>query len=265
MSRADRLLVAVDVGNSTVAVGVFAGDRLVASWRLAARPGRSADEYAAYLRALVDGAGLDAGAVAAIGVSSVVPALVATWREVGEAVFGRRPYVCQADGPVPIAARVDMLVGDLGSDRLCDALAARTLYGAPVVVVDCGSATTMSVVGPDGAFVGGAIAPGLRTAADALAAQAALLPGTDLLAPAAAIGRTSVEAVRSGLVFGAAGLVDGLVRAARRELGAPQAPSVLTGGLAPVIAPHMRTAPVPVLDPCLTLVGVRLATLAAPA
>ena len=259
------MLLAIDIGNSNITVGLIRGGAGAASslvsTRRAVTPSRMATDE---LELLLDGflrlddtSFADVGAIAC---ASVVPALTAAV----ETLSARRdrPLVIATAGTVPIAVRVDR-PGEVGADRLVNALAAARLYGAPAVVVDFGTATTFDCVGPDGAYVGGAIAPGLELGLEALAARTAKLPRIELRAPDRAIGRDTVSAMQSGTVFGYQALAAGLLARIRRELAdladiEPAAvKAILTGGLS--AAPWAASLDgVDAIDPDLTLRGLAI-------
>jgi type III pantothenate kinase len=254
------MLLAVDVGNSNVTIGSFRNGSLVAVRRAATPRGGTADELELLVEGLLrldDAAFAD---VSAVVVASVVPAVSAAL----EAVTARRdrPLLLAGAGTVPIAIRVDR-PGEVGADRLVNALAGARLYGVPAVVVDLGTATTFDCVAGDGAFVGGAIAPGVELGLEALASRTARLPRVELRAPDRAIGRDTVAAIQSGSVLGYHDLVAGVLGRIRRELAdaADVAPSdvhvILTGGLSglPWIAALVG---VDAVDPDLTLKGLAI-------
>lgn len=255
------MLLAVDIGNADVTLGLFEDETLRRHWRLSTDPARTPDEYAVFVRALFQAAGVPASAVDAVAVGSVVPPLVGIWQEVSRAEFGLAPFVYGEDGRYGIEVRVDMAAADVGAGILCNVVAARALCGAPVIAVDFGTATTIDVVAPGGAYVGSAIAPGIVTAAEALVDKAAKLPRVEFAAPRRAIGTTTVEAMQSGIVLGTAGQVDSLVRRARAEIGAPAAPVVATGALAGLMAAACET--IDRVEPWLTLLGLARVTRAA--
>lgn len=254
------MLLAVDIGNTNITLGMVEGGALVATRRAGTPRTTTTDELELLLAGLLglDGRSLDA--VTAIAVASVVPALT-TMTERVAARRGIGVLVATA-GTVPLAIRVDR-PGEVGPDRLVNALAAQRLYGTPAVVVDFGTATTFDCVGADGAYVGGAIAPGLELGLDALAARTAKLPGIELRTPDRAIGRDTVSAMQSGTVFGYQALATGLLARVRAELAeqagvAPEAVhAILTGGLS--AAPWARAIEgVDVIDPDLTLRGLAI-------
>ena len=241
-------LLAVDVGNSETTVGRFLGPELDGFWRLTS--GRAtADELRLQLEALLRTGAAGWGSV----VCSVVPGLTAAWSEALRAVTGRTPVeMSAANAPL----RIDVTdPASVGADRIANAFAAKKLYGTPSIVVDLGTATTFDCVSRGGAYVGGAIAPGIVTASEELFRRAARLARVDLRRPERALGRTTEECLRVGVVWGNAGMVDSLVRRIRAELGG-RPKVVATGGLASVLAPECET--VDLVDEGLTLKGMRL-------
>jgi len=254
------VLLVVDIGNTNVTLGLVRAGVLVASRRATTHARATADELEHLLDAMLR---LDDGAipdVSAIAAASVVPALTAALDTVAE----RRnlPLVVASAGTVPIAIRVER-PGEVGADRLVNALAAARLYGTPAVVVDFGTATTFDCVGADGAYVGGAIAPGIELGLEALASRTAKLPWVELRPPDRAIGRDTVSAMQSGTVFGYQALASGLLARIRRELAdqsgsnAHEVHTILTGGLA--AAPWARDVEgVDAIDPDLTLKGLAI-------
>jgi type III pantothenate kinase len=254
------MLLVLDIGNTNVTAGLVRDARLTGARRAATHPRATADELEIALFGLLGLDGTTLADVDAIAVASVVPSLTAAV----ETIADRRhvALVVASAGTVPLAVRVDR-PNEVGADRLVNALAAARLYGTPAVVVDFGTATTLDCVATDGAYVGGAIAPGLELGLDALAARTAKLPRIELRAPERAIGRDTVAAMQSGTVFGYQALASGLLARVRREL-ADQArvePSevraILTGGLA--AAPWARGVEgVDAIDPDLTLKGLAI-------
>jgi type III pantothenate kinase len=254
------MLLVVDIGNTNVTLGLVEGGAIVATRRAGTHRASTADELEVLLFGLVALDGHSPGDVAAIAVASVVPALTAALEDVA----ARRaiPILVATAGSVPLAIRVDR-PGEVGADRLVNALAAARLYGTPAVVVDFGTATTLDCVGLDGAYVGGAIAPGLELGLEALASRTAKLPRIELRSPARAIGRDTVSAMQAGTIFGYQALASGLLARVRAELAetaavAPDAiHAILTGGLS--AAPWARGVEgVDVIDPDLTLKGLAI-------
>lgn len=249
------MLLAVDVGNTNTKLGVFDRTRLVASWRLTTRREQTADEYAALTQVLLRGQGLAPEAIGDVAISATVPAVQRAIEEMARRYFGATPFVAQPGVNVPVPMLVDY-PREVGPDRVVKVLAAVTLYEPPLIIVDFGTATTFECVSSRGEFLGGAIAPGIATAAEALTARAARLFRVDLSRPASAIGRNTVTNIQSGMVFGYAGLVDGLVGRMRSEMeGTPRV--VATGGLAGLVEGLARS--IEIVNPHLTLEGLRIA------
>lgn len=249
------MLLACDVGNSTTVIGVFRGDDLPYHWRVSTDPDGTPDELALSLAGLLRFAGLDLAVdVDGLIVSSVVPTITETFRQMAERYVAAPLVVVEPGVRTGIALRVDN-PREIGADRIVNAVAAYHLYGGPAIVVDFGTATSFDAVNGAGEFVGGAIAPGVVTSADALVERAARLPEVETVTPPAAIGRTTVTALQSGIVFGAAGQVDAVVRRIQRELG-PGVTTVATGGLASAVLDACET--LDHHDPWLTLKGLRL-------
>ena len=243
-------LLTVDIGNSDTVVGLFRGARLAGFWRLTS--GRLTADEAMMLLAHALGRGSRArGAV----LCSVVPRLTPAWSEALERATGRPPLEVTAELVRELLPIRYHDPGAVGADRIANALAARELYGTPVIVVDLGTATTFDCVSREGAYLGGAIAPGVGTSAEELFRRAARVPRVELRRPRRALGRTTEESLRSGVLWGAAGQVDALVgRLAREMKGKPRV--VATGGWAKVVAPECGT--VEAVDEALTLKGMRL-------
>ncbi|MGH8912297.1 MAG: type III pantothenate kinase [Acidimicrobiia bacterium] len=244
-------LLLIDVGNTQTVVGLDDGDK-VDTWRLSTQGSRTADEYRLLLASLLAGA---ADGIEGAALSSVVPPATVALRSAIAGVVGVDPVVVGPGTRTAMSLRVDN-PREVGADRIVNALGAIARFGAPVVTVDFGTATTVDLVGAEGEYRGGAIAPGLTIAADALVRSTAALRRVDVVAPAHAAGHNTVEAIQSGLVFGYAGLVDGLVGRILAEFGHAEVPLVATGGLAEVVVPHCTYAIT--LDPQLTLRGLRV-------
>jgi type III pantothenate kinase len=242
------VLLAVDVGNTQTALGLYDAD-LTDHWRLATERTTTADELGVLLGGLLDFDHVDG-----ICLASTVPVLIREW-ELLASKWAEAPLLVVGPGvKTGIPIRYDD-PREVGPDRIVNAVAAKERYGAPVVVVDFGTSTNFDVVSPAGEYVGGVLAPGIEISMDALFARAARLVKVDYSAPESVIGKTTVGGLQSGLVYGFAGQVDGIVGRIREELGA-DAPAVATGGLAELITPHTRT--IERVDPFLTLDGLRM-------
>jgi type III pantothenate kinase len=249
------MLLAVDVGNTNVKLGVYDDRRLAASWRLTTRREQTADEYGVFTHTMLRSRGIEPTTVDEIAISSTVPTIQRTLEDMAGRYFGLAPFVVEPGVHVAVPMRVDY-PREVGPDRVVKVVAALELYGPPLIIIDFGTATTFECVSADGAFIGGAIAPGIATAAEALTARAARLFRVDLSRPPTAIGTNTVTNIQSGMVYGYAGLVDGLVARMRAEMtGAPRI--VATGGLVGLMEGLATT--IDVVNPHLTLEGLRIA------
>lgn len=248
------MLLVMDVGNTNVTLGVFRGQELAASWRLRTEVHRTSDEYAVLLKSLLAGEGLSPSDISEAVLASVVPPLVAVLQESMGKHLGIRPLVVEAGIKTGVRICTDN-PREVGADRICNALAAYRLYGGPAIVIDFGTATTFDVVSEGGDYLGGAIAPGIEVALEALFQHAAKLPSIEFTRPKHAIGKNTVASMQSGLIFGYVGLVEGIVRRIKRELGG-RARVIATGGQAEVIV--RESSMVEVVAPELTLVGLRM-------
>jgi len=249
----EKAFLAIDIGNTNVAVGLFRGRTLVDTWRLSSFTTRTGDEIALVLRGLLQDHVEEIAREGAIGLASVVPQLTGPLAAACRRLVDHDPIVISTDLDLGVKVRyVDPT--QIGPDRLCNVAAVNGEYRTPAIVVDLGTTTNFDVVGPDGAFEGGAIAPGYFSSAEELFRRAARLPRVELAPPKAAIGRTTEEAIRSGVVFGTVGQIDGIVTRLRREIaGDPLV--IATGGLAEAIVKESST--IELSDPALTLKGIR--------
>lgn len=252
------MLLAIDVGNTNIVLGVFDGDRLTESWRLATLRERTADDIGIWVTQLFEHRAIDVNRISGIVMGSVVPPLTGTLMTMAQRYFGLSPLNVDSgtDTGMPLLYEHP---SEIGADRILNAVAAYQLYGRgqelPLIVVDFGTATTFDAVSAKGEYLGGVICPGVQISADALFQRAARLPRVDVRKPSKAIGRTTVSAMESGLFWGYVGLVDSLVRRITRELGDP-AVCIATGGLAGIIAPEVDL--IAHVEPDLTLQGLRM-------
>ncbi len=244
------MLLAVDVGNTQTVLGLYDAERLVDTWRLATERTRTGDELGVLLGGLLDPESVDG-----VCLSTTVPSIVREWERLAARWADARLLVVGPGVKTGISIRYDD-PREVGPDRIVNAVAAKARYGAPAIVVDFGTSTNFDVVSPEGEYVGGVLAPGIEISMEALFARAARLVNVDFVAPATVIGKTTVGGLQSGLVYGFAGQVDGIVARIREELQAPEARAIATGGLAEVVAPH--SAVIERVDPFLTLEGLRL-------
>ena len=257
------ILLAVDIGNTNTKIALFDGESLVASWRIESLAHQTDDDVAARVVSLLELDGRHLGDIAGIAISSVVPELTGSFERFARRRLRLVPWIADATSLAPMIKVALDRPGDVGADRLVNALAAYARHGGPAIVVDAGTATTFDAVAADGTFLGGAIAPGPRTALEALAASTALLPRIELRRPASAIGRSTAAAMQSGAVNGYIGLVSGLLTAIRSELLELSPPGsrvtvVATGGHAGEA--WFRDLPgIDVVEPDLILIGLNLA------
>jgi len=248
------VLLGVDVGNTQTHLGAFDGAELVEHWRFQSRAGATGDELAERIAGLLDLSGLDISATEAIVVSSVVPPLGAEYEAMAERYL---TAPCLSVGPgiktgMPI--RIDNPY-EVGADRLVNAVAAYERFGRACVVVDFGTGINFDAVSDDGEYLGGAIAPGVEISLTALTERGARIPRIDLAEPESAIGRSTRGAIQSGVIFGFAGLVDGIAQRFVAELG-ESTEFIATGGLAAAIVPFCQT--IDAVDDLLTLNGLRI-------
>ena len=248
------MLLAIDVGNTNIVYGLFDGERLVHKFRVESARGRTADEYAVALRSLLDMHDIDPGSVDAAIIACVVPSLTEPMVRLVRSAFGRDALLV---GP-GIRSGMAILIEnprEVGADRIADAVAGFDRARGGVVVVDFGTSTNFDVVTPKGEYLGGVLAPGLQISADALFTRAAKLPRVEIVKPPRVVGKNTVHAMQSGIVYGYVGLVDGIVERILGELGFPCA-VIATGGLATLVAPLSRT--IQEVDDHLTLTGLRI-------
>lgn len=248
------MLLAVDIGNTQTVLGLFEGEALDGHWRISTNASLTADEILVKVTGLISLSGHEWADVDEVILASVVPRLTDAWAEVTAHACGREALIVGPGLKTGVPIRYDN-PHEVGADRIVNAVAAYRTYGGPLVVVDFGTATTLDVVAADGGYLGGAIAPGVETSAEALFSKAARLSKVDLEAPARVIGTNTRESVQAGLVLGEAAMVDGLVRRVWQELGS-ETPVVATGGLAPRMAPLCET--ITHVDVDLTLTGLRM-------
>jgi len=248
------MLLAVDIGNSMVNLGVFDGETLVANLRVSTDARRSSDEYGLMIRDLLALNGVDRLTITDVCMCSVVPPLTGIFEEVSETYFRIKPLSITAGVKTGLQISYDN-PRDVGADRIVDAVAAINLYGKPVIVVDFGTATVFDAISRDGIYLGGAIAPGINVAAEALFLNTSQLRRVELVAPKSAIGQNTSTALQAGLVLGYAGLVTGLVERFKSELG-PEAKVIGTGGLATIISKEADVFDD--INQDLTLIGLRM-------
>ena len=248
------MLLAVDVGNTNVTIALFEGDRLVADWRVTSYRERTADEMAVELRDLFELRGIDLGVVSGVVIASVVPTINPALVEASRRYLKCEPVMVGPGVKTSVKVRYEN-PRDVGADRIANALAAFTKYGGPIVVIDFGTAVTYDAINADGDYLGGAISPGIEISLDALISHTAMLRRVEPVAPDSVIGRNTITAIQSGLVWGFVAQVEGMVKRMVDELGG-SARVVATGGQAPLVAG--LTHVIEATDPLLTLEGLRL-------
>ena len=248
------MLLAVDIGNTETTLGVFEGDELRSTWHMATVIHRTADEHAVLLLNLLRNQGFDTSDIKEVALCSVVPPLTSIYEEVFQRNFGISPLVVAAGIKTGVRICMDN-PKEVGADRIVDAVAAHNLYGGPIIIVDLGTGTTFDTVSRNGDYLGGAIAPGIGVAAEAMFRRAAMLPHIELARPSHVIGTNTIDAMKSGIFFGYVALVEGMVARIQRELG-EKAKVVATGGYAELIAKETKI--IDEVNPDLTLIGLRL-------
>jgi type III pantothenate kinase len=248
------MLLAIDIGNTNVVLGVFDQERLVENWRVGTNAQITPDEYAMIFKDLFGFAGLEFRQITGVIISTVVPPLLPVMVEMSRKYFKIEPMIVTHELKTGITIRYDN-PKEVGADRIVNAAAAFKLFGGPLIIVDFGTATTFCAVTRDGEYLGGAIAPGIKISAEALFQRASKLPRVELFKPLKVIGRDTISAMQAGIIYGYAGLVDGIVERMKKELSA-DARVVATGGLAELVSPETRS--IQEIKPQLTLEGLRL-------
>jgi type III pantothenate kinase len=248
------MLLAIDIGNTEITLGIFEGEELRATWHLATRIHRVADEYAVLLMNLLQHQNMKLENIKEIALCSVVPPLLSTIVDMCRRYFNIKPFVVGAGVKTGVRVRMDN-PREVGADRIVNAAAAHRLYGGPVIITDFGTATTFDVVSKEGDYLGGIIAPGIGIAAEALFIRAAMLPRVELSRPTHVIGSNTNSAMQSGIIYGYIGLVEGIVSRIQQELG-EKATVISTGGYADLIA--NETSVIKAVNHDITLIGLRL-------
>ena len=248
------MLLAVDIGNTGISLGLFSGENLGPRWRLASDNERTADEYGILLVQLLERSGEGKIQVEHVAIASVVPPLTGIFDRACRDYLGVKPLVVDAGTKTGIRIRYED-PKQVGSDRIVQAAAVLKLFKGPACIVDLGTATIFDAISADGEYLGGAIAPGIRISSDALFQRAAKLPRVEIVRPPSPIGRNTAHSLQSGLLFGYVGLVEGMVRRFRKELG-PDTKTVGTGALIELVA--RETQSIDIIEPWLALEGLRI-------
>jgi len=248
------MLLAVDIGNTTILLGLYQTENLGPRWRLTSDNERTSDEYGILLIQLLNGAGVRPGEVKNIAIASVVPPLTGTFERACQNYLNVSPLVVDAGTRTGISLRYED-PKQVGADRVVNAAAVRRIHKGPACIVDFGTATIFDAISAEGEYLGGAIAPGIGIASDALFRRAAKLPRVEILRPPSAIGRNTVQSLQSGLLYGYVGLVEGMVARFRAELG-PAMKTIGTGTLVELIAKETRS--IDIVEPWLSLQGLKI-------
>ena len=251
------MLLTLDIGNTEITAGLFRGAELLAHWRMTTNPGRTPDEWGSAVGGFILGAGHSPNEVRAVCLASVAPGVTQALVDGIARVTGCSGIQIDARSPLPIQLDVEEPL-TVGADRIINTLAASRIYRRDTIVVDLGTATTYDCITKAGVFLGGVIAPGVRTSAETLFRRTSKLPATEIVPPARVIGRRTEECIQSGVVLGSAEAIDGLVRRIKAEWPGEEVPLVVaTGGLAAVFQPFCKEFDL--VDPHLTLTGLRIA------
>jgi type III pantothenate kinase len=248
------MLLVIDTGNTNVTIGVFEGDNLRATWRIYTRLNQMPDEYAVMVVNLLKQQDLDVSDINEVAISCVVPPLRSTFNELFRKYFNITPLMVGPGIKTGIRIRIDN-PREVGSDRIANATAAHTIYKDDVIVVAMGTATAFDTVSKEGDYLGGAVAPGFAISAETLFTRTAALPRVEFVRPKKAIGSSTVTAIQSGLIFGYAGLIEGVVTRIQEEMG-KKAMVVATGGYAELVAGETRV--IDAVNPNLTLMGLKI-------
>ncbi len=248
------MLLAIDIGNTHLGMGIFKGDQLVHSWRVVTRRNQTFDEYAVLFRNLFELEGIASKDIEGMVISSVVPPLNETFESLARQYFSLEPLFIEATRQDLVPIPTYKPPADLGADRIVNAMAAFDLIGGPSIVVDFGTATTFDAISGKGEYLGGVIAPGISISAEALFSRASKLPRIEIRKPSKVIGDSTVGSMQSGLYFGYVGLVEGILGEMKGELGEAQV--LATGGLASLVA--AATEAIDRVEEDLTLFGLRL-------
>jgi type III pantothenate kinase len=248
------MLLAIDIGNTNIVLGLYQGKKLITHWRLATQAERTADEYGVIIAQLIDYAGYRCNQISAIAVSCVVPPMLTTAQELAQKFFKIEPLIV---GPgiktgMPILYESPK---DVGADRIVNGIAAYEKYHDTCIIVDFGTATTIDLISKKGEYVGGAIAPGLSISLEALIQRASKLPRIEVVKPKEVVGRNTINSIQAGIFYGYVGLVDGIVKRIQERQGL-RAKVVATGGLAPLVASECSS--ISEVDEFLTLEGLRI-------
>ncbi|WP_058486497.1 type III pantothenate kinase [Defluviitalea phaphyphila] len=249
------MILTIDVGNTNIVLGAYEKDKMIAYWRMTTRAYRSSDELGMFIYDLLKHNGVDINDMEQVVIASVVPDIMYSLEHGIRKYLKINPLIVGPGVKTGINIRVDN-PKELGADRIVNAVAAMYLYGGPAIIIDFGTATTFDVISEDGEYIGGVIAPGINISAEALWQRAAKLPKVEIQKPKRVVGKNTIDSIQSGLVYGYVGQVDYIVRRIKKEIKAPNARVIATGGLAKVIAPESKT--IEEVNGFLTLQGLKI-------
>ena len=248
------MLLAIDIGNTGINLGVFDGAKLTSTWRLTTGVDRSPDEYGSLLYTLLQRQGVPVSKITGAALCCVVPPLVSVFQEVCQKYLGTSLLIVEPGVKTGVRISLDN-PREVGPDRVVNAVAAHHIYGEPIIVIDFGTATTFDVVSEEGDYLGGAIAPGINIASEALFTRTAMLPRIELTRPKQVIGKSTTAAMQSGIIFGYIGLIEGMIKRIKQELRS-EAKVVATGGYAYSLAKEIPE--IEIINPDLSLIGLHL-------
>jgi type III pantothenate kinase len=248
------MLLAIDIGNTETTIGVFDGEQKKTTFQMTTSIHRTADEAAVLLLSILKNRGLEVSDIKEVALCSVVPPLTVIFDNMIKRYFDISPLIVAAGVKTGIRICMDN-PKEVGADRIVDAVAAHHLYGGPIIIVDMGTATTFEIVSKNGDYLGGAIAPGMLSSAEALFQRAAMLPRIELTSPGKVIGTNTIDAMKSGVVYGYVGLVESMVQRMQKELGG-KVKVIATGGFSGLIAKETKV--IDEVNPDLTLIGLRI-------
>ncbi|MDD3840489.1 MAG: type III pantothenate kinase [Clostridia bacterium] len=249
------MILVMDVGNTNIVLGLFQGEKLITHWRISTQIGRTADEYGILINQLLRHNSLKRDSIETVVISSVVPPAMYSIERMVNKYFDVQPIVVGPGIKTGINIKYDN-PKEVGADRIVNALAAYSLYGGPVIIVDFGTATTFCVISEEGEYLGGAISPGIKISTDALFQRASKLPRVELVKPDSVIGKNTINSMQSGIIYGYVGQVDYIVNRMKQEINHPEVKVIATGGMAPLIASESKT--IQEVNLLLTLEGLKI-------
>ncbi|MGN0771336.1 MAG: type III pantothenate kinase [Christensenellales bacterium] len=251
------MILVIDIGNTNIKLGVYNGNRLIASWRLSVSIPRTSDEIGIYIKNLFEENGLSKDDFEGIIMSSVQPSLNYTFERACEYYVGKKPMIVGPGTKTGLNIKYSN-PQEVGADRIVNSVAAHRIYGGPCIVIDFGTATTFNAITAKGEFLGGCIAPGIKTSLNSLVDSTAKLPTVELVKPSSVIGKSTVGNMQSGIVYGFIGLVKNIVAAIKKEMNAPDAKVIATGGLSELITANDEENTIDKVDRYLTLNGLKI-------